>query len=141
VRFLLAAGVDAGAEDGMALIQACFRGHVRVVQRRSSIDVGSTLTPWHRNVALYKACSAGRTACCELLLERGADIHYSGDAALWFAACHVWPSSWIAAPMPGQRLRCSTPRTTTTRRSSRCCWRDAQTGPPAHPVIALGSVL
>jgi hypothetical protein len=36
--------------------------------------------------ALYQPSSAGRIACCELLLEHGADIHNSGDAALCLAA-------------------------------------------------------
>jgi len=84
VRFLLAADVDAGAEGGLVLIQACFRGHVRVAE--ALLDVGSKHSPWHRNVALYKASSAGRTACCELLLERGSYIHYGLDAALYLAA-------------------------------------------------------
>jgi len=84
-RFLLAAGADAGEEDGLALIHACIGGHVRVAE--ALLDVGSTLTPWNRNdVALYQASSTGRIACCELLLERDADIHYWDDAALWFAA-------------------------------------------------------
>jgi len=84
VRFLLAAGVDAGAEDGWALYYACTGGHLRVAE--TLLDAVSTLTTYHRNLALYHACGGGRTACCELLLERGADIYYEKDVALCRAA-------------------------------------------------------
>jgi len=72
VRFLLAAGADAGADDGWALYAACNGGHRQVAE--ALLDAGGTLTPLHRNIALIRAAIYGRTACCELLLDRGADI-------------------------------------------------------------------
>jgi len=77
VRFLLAAGVDAGAFDGWVLYGACTGGHLQVAQ--ALLDAGGTLTPEHRNVALSEAAYRGHTACCELLLDRGADIHHRGQ--------------------------------------------------------------
>jgi len=91
VRLLLAAGVDTGAEDGWALYDACYGGHLRVAE--ALLDAGGTLTPEHRNHALYHASSRGRTACCELLLERGADIHSGQDSALWYAAMRGHPET------------------------------------------------
>jgi len=86
VRFLLAAGADAGAENGYALYYACSRGHLPVAE--ALLDAGDTLTPRHRNVALLGSAIDGRTACCELLLDRGADIHFQidGPDALSWAA-------------------------------------------------------
>jgi len=82
VRFLLAAGADAGAEDGRALYAACNGDHIQVAE--ALLDAGGTLTPRHCNWALRNPALAGRTACCKLLLDRGADIHYNsvfvGDA-------------------------------------------------------------
>ena len=72
VRFLLAAGADAGASYGSALRDACIGGHLQVAE--ALLDAGGTLTPGTRNVALLHAAYGGRTACCELLLERGADF-------------------------------------------------------------------
>jgi len=84
VRFLLAAG--AGFLNSWALDCACMGGHLTVAE--ALLDAGSTLTPVHRNEALHFAVSCGRTACCELLLDRGADIngHHFGGDALYFAA-------------------------------------------------------
>jgi len=73
-RFLLAAGADAGAVNGYALYEACIGGHLQVAE--ALLDAGGTLTPGHRNRALRNAALAGRTACCELLLDRGADIRH-----------------------------------------------------------------
>ena len=76
-RFLLAAGADAGAENGLALRCACYGrygGHLQVAEALH--DAGGTLNPEHRNVALHYAAGGGHTAICELLLDRGADIHY-----------------------------------------------------------------
>jgi hypothetical protein len=85
-RFLLAAGADAGAENGHALYIACYEGYLPVAE--ALLDVGGTLTPEHRNVALHYAAGGGHTACCELLLDRGADVHYSDHAgdSLCYAA-------------------------------------------------------
>jgi len=85
-RFLLAAGADAGAENGHALYAACYGGHLQVVE--ALLDAGGTLTPGHCNEALLYAALKGRTACCGLLLDRGADIHHSGHVgpALCYAA-------------------------------------------------------
>ena len=84
-RFLLAAGADAGVEDGWALYEACGGGHLRVAE--ALLDAGGTLTPRHRNEALHFAAIGCRTACCGLLLDRGADIHHSngGDSLYWAA--------------------------------------------------------
>jgi len=73
VRFLLAAGVDAGAVYDRALYAACNGGHLQVAE--ALLNAGGTLTPLQHNVALRCAARDGRTACCELLLDRGADIH------------------------------------------------------------------
>ena len=137
-RFLLAAGADAGAADGDALYEACEGGHLQVAE--ALLDAGGTLTPEHRNVALRYAARSGRTACCELLLDRGADIgsedhHYIRDALI--AMLHVTvtmrrsPSSWTAAPMPGPSGRCGAPKKSTMMRSSRCCWHGAKAEPPS----------
>ena len=87
-RFLLAAGADAGAFYGNALYSACKGGHLQVAE--ALLDAGGTLTVWHRNEALSHAASRGRTACCELLLDRGADIHHGGGfgETLCWAASH-----------------------------------------------------
>jgi len=76
VRFLLAAGADAGAIEGHALYQACLVGHLQVAE--ALLDAGGTLTPGHRNHALLRAAIHGHTACCELMLDNGADIHHLG---------------------------------------------------------------
>ena len=88
-RFLLAAGADAGAQGGGALVAACQGGHLQVAE--ALLNAGGTLTLWHRNVALHYAAIGGRTAFCELLLDRGADVNFIdhvGDAsdALCYAA-------------------------------------------------------
>jgi len=76
-RFLLAAGADAGAEEGYALYGACFRGYLQVVAEAllDRCDAGRThalhAAPQSR---AYQASIGGRTECCDLLLERGADI-------------------------------------------------------------------
>jgi len=77
VRFLLAAGADAGAEHGDALNGACRGGHLQVAE--ALLDAGGTLTPYNRNRELLCTACAGRTACCELLLDRGADINAFRD--------------------------------------------------------------
>jgi len=86
VLFLLAAGADAGTEDGWALYNACVGGHLLVAE--ALLDAGGTLTPRHRNDVLLGAAYIGRTVFCELLLDRGADIHFrpDGDDALSEAA-------------------------------------------------------
>jgi len=94
VCFLLAAGVDAGAERGRALSCACFGGHIRVAE--ALLNAGGTLTPHHRNEALYVAVNHGRTACCELLLDCGVDIystHYRIEGGLAYVKrirCAAW---------------------------------------------------
>jgi len=77
VRFLLAAGADAGAVNGWALYAACMCGHLAVAE--ALLNAGGTLTPLHCNEALLRAAYHGRTACCELMLDHGADIHHSRD--------------------------------------------------------------
>jgi len=74
VRFLLAAGADAGAGYGNALFLACFGGHLLVAE--ALLDASGTLPPGDRNVALLNAAHGGSTACCELMLDRGADVHF-----------------------------------------------------------------
>ena len=88
VRFLLAAGVDAGAFDGWVLYGACTGGHLQVA--KALLDAGGTLTPEHRNLALIRAAYRGHTACCALMLDRGADINSRpyGVDALCSAAQH-----------------------------------------------------
>jgi ankyrin repeat protein len=88
VRFLLAAGADAGAVAGSALYEACIGGHVLVAE--ALLDAGGTLTSHHRNHALHFAALYGRTACCALMLDRGADINSRpyGVDALCSAAQH-----------------------------------------------------
>jgi len=85
-RFLLAAGADAGAEDGWALYRACGGGHLQVAE--ALLDAGGTLTPRHCNEALHYAAMGGRTACCALLLDRCADIHYS-DSIYGDSLCYA----------------------------------------------------
>jgi len=84
VRFLLAAGVDAGADDGEVLYFACRGGHLQVAE--ALLDAGGALTPLHRTDALWNSAMYGYTACCELLLDRGADIHHDGEDVLRVAA-------------------------------------------------------
>jgi len=88
VRFLLAAGVDAGSVNGWALHGACLGGHLAVAE--ALLDAGGTLTPEHRNLALIRAAYRGHTACCALMLDRGADINSRpyGVDALCSAAQH-----------------------------------------------------
>jgi len=86
-RFLLAAGAHAGAFHGEALKQACAGGHIRVAEALLE-GAGGMLITRHLNSALWRAARAGRSACCELLLERGADIHDGEDLALRAAALH-----------------------------------------------------
>jgi len=84
VRFLLAAGADAGAQDGWTLYYACRSGHLQLAE--ALLDAVGTLTQHHRSGALFGAAMWGQTACCQLMLERGADIHYGEDVALCAAA-------------------------------------------------------
>jgi len=143
VRFLLAAGADAGAVYGDALYHACIGGHPLVAE--ALLDAGGTLTPHHRNVALLHAASRGHTACCKLLLDRGADIHYrdrEGDALCWAAryshrTLRRSPSFWTAEPTPGLSGRCRSPQSAVKTRSSRCCWCGAEVlAPSDRPVIS-----
>jgi len=85
VRFLLAAGANAGAENGFALYIACCNGRLQVAE--ALLDAGDSLTLWHRLIVLLWAAEGGHTACCELLLARGANIHYGRDSALCQASC------------------------------------------------------
>jgi len=85
VRFLLATGADAGAENGHALCWAVISGHLAVAE--ALLDAGGTLTPVHRNIALRCAASNGRTTCCELLLDRGAYIHNHGTMGYDALSC------------------------------------------------------
>jgi len=84
VRFLLAAGADAGAERGYALYNACFGGHLQVAE--ALINAGGTLTPELHNIGLLPAAAGGSVACCQLLLERGADVRFGNDSAVAQAA-------------------------------------------------------
>lgn len=60
--------------------------HPRVLE--ALLDCCGTLTPLNRSEALYCATNKGSTACCELLLDRGADVHHEQDQALFCAARH-----------------------------------------------------
>jgi len=82
-RFLLAAGADAGSQNGYALYDACRDGHLQVAE--ALLDAGGTLTPLHRTDALWHSAEFGRTACCGLLLDRGANIHSAqgGEGGFW----------------------------------------------------------
>ena len=87
VRFLLAAGADAGAENGMVLHRACNLGHLQVAEALIEAG-GGALTPVCRSRAMCYAAFGGHTACCKLLLDLGADIHSERDLALcWAASC------------------------------------------------------
>jgi len=103
VRFLLAAGADAGAEDGRALYAACNGDHIQVAE--ALLDAGGTLTPRHCNWALRNPALAGRTACCKLLLDRGADIHHQESFGCTVLRCILRPPGDGRLP-PGSRCRC-----------------------------------
>jgi len=143
-RFLLAAGADAGAEYGDALYNACIGGHLQVAE--ALLDAGGTLTQEHRNEALHYAARSGRTACCELLLDRGADMHHGGGFGdtLCFAAYYGHLETVVflldrgADAWSEQAVRYATMRITT--RLSRCCWLGAKAGPPSDHVIVCNPV-
>ena len=83
-RFLLAHGADPNhrAEDGWTVLtRAATQGHVTVLE--ALLDAGANLVG---RKALLCAATAGQTSAVTLLLDRGADIHFSGDAALYRAA-------------------------------------------------------
>jgi len=75
--------------DGSALYWACCFGHLRVAERAEALlDAGGTLVPDEHGEAMHIAANNSHTACCELLLDRGVDVHYCnlyGDA-LYYAA-------------------------------------------------------
>ena len=89
VRFLLASGADAAAEDGEALQRllqsACFFGHLAVAE--ALLESGAAFTQHRLNLSLsLDAAYHGHTACCELLLDHGADVHYNEEMPLRWAA-------------------------------------------------------
>jgi ankyrin repeat protein len=87
-RSLLPAGADAGSVNGWALYNACLGDHIQVAD--VLLDSVGTLTREHRNIALIRAAYRGHTACCALMLDRGADINSRpyGVDALCSAAQH-----------------------------------------------------
>jgi ankyrin repeat protein len=86
VRFLLASGADATAEDGWVLQYACQEGHLAVAE--ALLESGAAFSQVCLNSALWHAAYHGHTACCELLLDHGADVHYNQDHSLCYAARH-----------------------------------------------------
>ena len=63
--------------DGSALYWACCFGHLRVAERAEALlDAGGTLVPDEHGEAMHIAANNSHTACCELLLDRGVDVHY-----------------------------------------------------------------
>jgi ankyrin repeat protein len=83
-RFLLARGGDADhsvADRSPLIWHASHNGHLSVVE--ALVDAGAG----HLGLALVVAAQRGQTAVVALLLDRGADVHFDGDTALW---CAVW---------------------------------------------------
>jgi ankyrin repeat protein len=86
VRFLLASGADATALNGQVLQSACALGHLAVAE--ALLDSGAAFTQGCLNDSLCYAALHGHTACCELLLDHGADVHDHEDFSLCYAAAH-----------------------------------------------------
>ena len=84
VRFLIAAGAYDGATDGLVVAAACRHGHRQVAE--VLLDASRSFRPLDLEAALFDAAYGGHTACCKMVLERGADIHVSYDAPLRFAS-------------------------------------------------------
>jgi ankyrin repeat protein len=84
VRFLMASGADATADDGEVLWRARDNGHLAVAE--ALLESGAAFTQGCLNGSLWDAAYGGHTACCELLLDHGADVHYAGDIPLCMAA-------------------------------------------------------
>ena len=82
-RFLLAHGADANyveEGEGPAIWWAASHGHLSVVE--ALLD-GGVRNP---NDGLVAASRIGHTGIVALLLDRGADVHYEDDLALYWAA-------------------------------------------------------
>ena len=129
VRLLLAQGADATAENGIALRYACLHGYLAVAE--ALMESGAAFTQRCLNLSQHNAASRGHTACCVLMLDHGADVQYNDDLPLCYAARHGQLQMMVTllldeARMPGRRGRCVTPCSTTTTRSWRCSWSDAQ---------------
>jgi len=86
VCFLLASGADATARNGEVLWNACYHGLLAVAE--ALLESGAAFTQDCLNLSLCYAAYGGHTACCELLLDHGADVHYEGDIPLCHAAWH-----------------------------------------------------
>ena len=84
VRFLLASGADATARHGWALRYACINGHLAVAE--ALLESGAAFTQDCLNLSLWQAAGGGHTACCVLMLDHGADVHYLEDLPLRWAA-------------------------------------------------------
>ena len=106
VRFLLARGADVeststfvyeGQRLSMSALQwSAFHGHLAVVT--ALLDAGAV----QKDLALAVASRAARAPVVALLLDRGADIHYQDDLAL-YVSC--WKSCRNRDPpaRPGRR--------------------------------------
>ena len=80
-RFLLAHGADANNRRGWSVIEsAAHYGHLPVVE--ALLDAGAGA----RGEALLVAAYRGNTAVVALLLDRGVDVHYLNDSALYNTA-------------------------------------------------------
>ena len=83
-RFLLAHGADANhVEDVWPVLErATANNNVAVVE--ALLDAGAG----RLGMALEFAAAGGHTAIVALLLDRGVDVHYWNDDALWHAAAN-----------------------------------------------------
>ena len=61
-------------------------GHLAVAE--ALLESGAAFSQVCLNSALWHAAYHGHTACCELLLDHGADVHYNQDHSLCYAARH-----------------------------------------------------
>jgi ankyrin repeat protein len=85
VRFLLARGAHASAQYGQALRLACSNGHHAVAE--ALLERGAAFSQYDGlDQSLYNAAERGNNACCELLLDHGANVHWWLDGPLRVAA-------------------------------------------------------